>query len=320
MGKIKIIGLGALNLDRLYQVERIVEDGETVVQQADSFAGGSAANTIYGLAKLGVSTGFIGAVGDDEEGEKLIEDFLKVSVDTGQIRVKADGKTGTVLCLSDNSGRRSLYVMPGANSLLKLEDLDFSYLNQAEILHLTSFAGEEQLRLELELARKLDPRVSLSFSPGALYASKGLEALKPLLARASILFANQGEIHKLTGEDFARGAEICIQAGCQTVAVTLGEGIRYKNTLASTYIKDEKGEYLVEARSRGIKVVDTTGAGDAFAAGFLYGRLSGKGLRECGRLGDTVAEFCIGQPGAREGLPSLAQLARRYQERYSQPL
>ncbi len=71
MSNIEVVGLGALNIDRIYQVERILDDGEAVVGEAVSFPGGSAANTIYGLAKLGVDTGFTGVVGDDAEGAEV---------------------------------------------------------------------------------------------------------------------------------------------------------------------------------------------------------------------------------------------------------
>ncbi|GAI55323.1 unnamed protein product, partial [marine sediment metagenome] len=101
VNNIEVVGLGALNIDYLYQVEHILEDGETVVSKAKSSPGGSAANTIYGLAKLGMKTGFIGVVGDDAEGKILLQDFQKVGVDTSQIRVKPGSKTGSVLCLSD---------------------------------------------------------------------------------------------------------------------------------------------------------------------------------------------------------------------------
>ncbi len=109
--------LGALNIDHMYRVERILDDGEAVVNEAKLFPGGSAANTIYGLAKLGVNTGYTGVVGGDEEGKLLLQDFQRVGVDTSQIRVKSEVKTGSVLCISDRLGRHSLYVVPGANSL-----------------------------------------------------------------------------------------------------------------------------------------------------------------------------------------------------------
>ncbi len=321
MSKIQIVGVGALNVDHIYKVERILEDGETVVDWAKSFPGGSAANTIYGLAKLGLNTGFCGAVGDDEEGKTLLKDFEGVGVDASRIVVKPKAKTGSVFCLSDRRGQRSLYVLPGANSLLELDEMDFGYINQAEILHLSSFANDSQFQLSLGLIVRLKPSVKLSFTPGAIYAVKGIDSLTPFLSRTHLLFINQSELQQLTGEDVMGGAQKCLQAGCCTVVVTLGKGGKLGGINARVYIRDAENECIIESSSRGLTAeVDTTGAGDAFATGFLYGVIKGKGLKECGRLGDFVAQLCISHTGARQGLPTLDELAQRYKELYNQEL
>ncbi len=319
MNNIEVIGLGALNIDNIYQVERILEDGEAVVKESGLFPGGSAANTIYGLAKLGVYTGFTGIVGDDAEGKILFDDFQKTGVDTSQIQVKPGAKTGSTLCLSDRLGKRSLYVLPGANNLLTMDDLDLTYINQARMLHLSSFADDRQFKVLLELMDKLDPSIKLSFSPGAFYASRGLETLKPILARTYTLFINESEIQQLTGKDFKAGAENCLNQGCQMVVVTLGKGASYKTVMTTSYIRDIENEYVVEPGNKNIiSALDTTGAGDAFASGFIYGLVKGKGLEECGRLGNITAQFSITKIGAREGLPTVDELAQRYQELYSE--
>ena len=254
MSDIEITGLGALNMDYLYKVERIVEDGETVVTETKSSPGGSAANTIYGLAKLGVSTGFSGTVGDDTEGKLLVQDFQKVKVDTSQIRMRSKAKTGSVICLSDKLGRRSLYVAPGANNLLTMDDLDVTYIKRAGMLHVSSFADDAQFKMLLELMGKLAPSVKLSFAPGALYASKGLKALAPMLGRTHILFINRDELKRLTGKDVVGGAEICLEQGCSIIVVTLGRGQRLELSggvvTAIGYIKDAETECAVQPSSQ----------------------------------------------------------------------
>jgi sugar/nucleoside kinase (ribokinase family) len=133
----------------------------------------------------------------------------------------------------------------------------------------------------------------------------------------------------LTGQDIIAGAESCLKQGCQIVAVTSGKGTRlelskgvgHKIVTATSYIRDTDSEYAIEATSQKIMPeVDTTGAGDAFASGFFYGLLKGKGLEECGRLGNIVAQFSISKMGAREGLPTPTELAQRYRELYSEQL
>ena len=142
MNKIEVVGLGALNTDHIYRVEHLLEDGEALVDGVRAFPGGSAANTLYGLARLGIGAGFVGAVGDDIEGKTMVQDFSKVGVDTSQIITKRGAKSGSTLCLSAGLGKRSIYVIPGANSLLTMDDIDISYINQASILHISSFGGK----------------------------------------------------------------------------------------------------------------------------------------------------------------------------------
>ena len=329
MNNIEVVGLGALNIDHIYKVERILSDGEAVIKEAASSPGGSAANTIYGLARLGVNTGFIGVIGDDVEGKILVQDFQKVGVDTSQIRVKPRAKTGAVFCLSDKLGRRSLYVLPGANSLLTMDDLDLTYINQAKILHVSSFADDRQLKVLLELLKKLHSSVEVSFSPGTLYASRGLDTLVPILKKTHVLFINEKEMQQLTEQDFVAGAQTCLKQGCQVVVVTLGEGTElqigkgpgHRTVTIISYIRDAENEYAVEPDERNIvSEVDTIGAGDAFATGFLYGLLRRKGVKECGQLGNIVAQFSMTKLGAREGLPTSNELAQRYQQLYSTQL
>jgi len=329
MNGIKVVGLGALNMDYLYRVERILDDGEAVVNESTSSPGGSAANTIYGLAKLGVNTGFTGVVGDDAEGKILLQDFQKVGVDISQIKVKPQAKTGVVLCLSDRLSKRSLYVLPGANNLLTMDDLDLSYINQATLLHLSSFADDRQFKVSVELIKKLDSSIKVSFAPGALYAAKGLKALAPILDRTHVIFVNQSEIQQLTGKGFKAGAETCLEQGCHIVAVTLGEGTELelgkgtsrRTVTAVCYIRDIGNECIVEPGNKNIiSALDTTGAGDAFATGFLYGLLKGLDLKECGLLGDVVARFSTAKMGARQGLPTLDELSQRYRELHNKEL
>ena len=329
MSDIAVIGLGALNSDYLYKVERILDDEETMVDEAKLLPGGSAANTIYGLAKLGVKSGFVGAVGDDVEGELSIQDLQRVGVDTSQIKIKPGVKTGSVLCLSNQEGKRSLYVIPSANNLLKIEDLDIAYLNRARILHISSFANDRQFKLTLELMGKLNPAVKVSFTPGSLYAARGIEPLAPILKRTCLLFINQNELRQLTGHDITDGAEIFLQHGCRVVAVTLGKGAGLKlckangskEIVATSYIRDADNEYAIKPAGKNMSSeIDTTGAGDAFATGFIYGLLKEKNLEVCGRLGDLVARFSIAETGARQSLPTLNELIKRYREIYSEQL
>lgn len=306
----RMIGFGALNVDHVYVVERILADGEAPVLRHSVAPGGSAANTIYALAKLGLETGFIGAVGDDQSGKMLLQDFESVGVDTSHIRL-TEAETGATLCLTDRGGERAIYVLPGANSLLAHEDTDQDYVKQAELVHLSSFVDSRQLELQQRLVQGLPPSVRVSFAPGAIYAARGLEALRPVIERTHVLFANRQEIEDLTGEDFKQGARSLLAVGCRTVAVTLGRGLERDTTSAVSYVLSHDAESTIEVRNTGRVPGDTIGAGDAFAAGFLFGLLQNQDIETCGYWGDRIARFSVSRVGAREGLPTLADFTRQ---------
>lgn len=345
MTSISIVGLGAMNLDELYQVPSVLADHETTIESHQFLPGGSAANTIYGLAKLDINTGFIGAVGTDEASKLLLKDFRDIGVDISQIKVKKHAKSGVVLGLTDRQGNRALYVEPGANSLLSKKDINLEYIKQAELIHFSSFVNDKQFELEKWVVNNLYQSVKISFAPGAIYTRKGLDTLIPILRKTYILFTNENEIEELAKTEFRAAARHFLNEGCQIVVVTLGKGTTRqinKQQLAfdfanhlkilsaggytisnnesepfrfASYVADSKNEYIIESKPGEKR--DTTGAGDAFAAGFLYGLLNGKGLEDCGRLGDIAAHFKIAKIGARPGLPTRNQLTKRYQELYA---
>jgi ribokinase len=316
MAKIDVVGFGAMNIDHLCQVNELVVDGEHSVKNFESIPGGSAANTIYGLARLGLKTGFVGAVGADKYGKALIDDLKTADVDTSQIRIKK-AETGSTICISDKLGKRAIYVSPGANNLLNQKDIDISYFNRAQMVHLSSFADDRQLKLQVASVKKLKDTVKVSLAPGMIYVTKGLKALAPLLKRTYVLFMNREEIERLTGKDFQTGARELAKSGCRIVVITLGKGLaKGKAGMITAYILDGEKEYEVVSEKSGRKSpLEATGAGDAFAAGFLFGLLKGKRIEECGLLGNIVAGFAIKKVGARTGLPTLSQLSQEYLKR-----
>jgi ribokinase len=298
--KFDVIGFGALNVDRLYKVNKIArEDQESFVLDFQEEPGGSAANTIAGLARLGLKTGYIGKVANDREGTLLLEDFKREKVDTKGIITALTGRSGVVTGYVDIKGERALYVDPGVNDTLEFEEISLEYARQAEFLHLTSFVGEKPFKAQKRLVREL-PKIKVSLDPGEIYARKGLPALKTLIKRSFVVFPNENEVRMLTGKELKEGSQILIKKGANIVAVKLGE--------KGCYVTDGKKGHLVKPYST--KVIDTTGAGDAFCAGFLYGLIKGKDLYTCAKLGNFVASRCITKIGARTGLPRLPELQK----------
>jgi ribokinase len=298
--KFDVVGFGALNVDKLYKVNRVArEDEESFVVEFKEACGGSAANTVVGLARLGLKTGFIGKVSKDREGRMLLKELRKEGVNTEGIIVAEDGRSGVVLGFVDPKGERALYVDPGVNDTIEFDEISKEYAFQTRFLHLTSFVGEKSFRTQKRLVEILPENVKVSLDIGELYARRGLEALESILSRTFVMMPNVKELQILTKKaDYKKNTELLLEKGVKIVAVKLGSN--------GCYVTNGKESHMIEAFK--VKVVDTTGAGDAFCAGFLYGLISGKSLCECGRLGNFVASKCIIKMGARAGLPCLENL------------
>jgi ribokinase len=295
MTRFDVIGFGALNVDTLLKVDKIARaEEESFIQDYTEACGGSAANTMVGLARLGCKVGFIGKVANDREGKMQIDCFKTEGVDTGGIIQAEKGKSGMVLGFVDRKGARALYINSGVNDLIEPREMKWEYVSQTRFLHLSSFVGEKSFRAQKKLVGSLPDDVKISFDPGSVYAQKGFAAVEPLIRSSYVMMPNAGELELLTGEtEYPKGAARLIEMGVKIVAVKLGD----------------KGCYVTDGQERKtihpfkVKVVDTTGAGDAFNAGFLYGLIHDKTLAECGQLGNFVAAQSVTKMGARAGLP-----------------
>ena len=295
--KLDVIGFGALNVDNLCHVNRIARGGEeSFVLGVSEAPGGSAANTVVGLARLGIKTGFIGKVADDHGGQLLLDDFRNEGVNTDGITMVREGHTGNVTAYVDKTGERALYVHPSVNDTLSLEDVNLDYAMGTRFLHLASM-DDKPFRAQKKLT-EMPSDVRISLDPGEIYARKGLAKLAPILRKCFAFMPSENELRMLTGKHFREGAKTMLEQGPHIVVVKLGQ--------KGCYITNGKEKHLIGPFDA--KAVDKTGAGDAFCAGFLYGLVKGKDLYECGRLGNFVASKCIAKVGARAGLPRASEL------------
>jgi ribokinase len=243
-GNLGVIGLGALNYDVLYAVERIAKGGEEVgITDVKKAPGGSAANTIVALARLGVDVGFVGMVGNDEEGERILEDLREEGV---EMRIKIrEGYTGAAVAFVDAPGERALYILPGVNDQLCTDDIDSEFVNYAKFLHTSSFVNIEQLEMQRELAKRIyNTETKLSFSPGMLCFKYELDDLTELIERSEVIFISADELKSLIKtlsfkkkalpkkqyasdsikkEDYERGTELLLDAGADCLCDAVRE-------------------------------------------------------------------------------------------------
>jgi len=295
-----IVGLGALNLDIIYQVkfdhlsiikkgtERKIEPEElssvmALLEKKGKFVaksgGGSAANTIYALSKMGFACGFIGKVGEDKEGDFLLQDLKKVGVDIS--RIKKEGKTGVCFILIDERGERSILVFPGTNDKLLSSHVDIDYINRAKILHTASFIGDVSFQTQKESILKTE--IPISFDPGEPHASKGWEQLLPILRKTWVLFSTGREIELITRQNFKEGSRNILREGVKVVICKFGD--------KGSWIISKYEEIYIPAKKA--KSLDTTGAGDVYAAGFLAGILNNLTFFECGKFATEAAGMSV---------------------------
>jgi len=300
MTKFDVIGFGALNVDNLFKVDKIAgAEEESFVLDYSESCGGSAANTMVGLARLGCKTGFIGKVAEDREGKMQLDAFTAEGVNTDGITVSKLGKSGLVMGYVDRKGARALYINPGVNDQIEPREITWEYVSQTKFLHLTSFVGEKSLRAQKKLVGSIPEDIKISFDPGSVYAQKGFAAIEPIIRSSYLMMPNALELEMLTGEtDYQKGAQILIDSGVKVVAVKLGA--------KGCYVTDGTVQYRLEPYK--VAAVDTTGAGDAFNAGFLYGLINNKYLGQSGQIGNYVASRKIMKAGARAGLPTVKDL------------
>ena len=311
---VDVIGFGALNVDKLYKVGHIAEiDGESFIKGEEESPGGSAANTIIGLSKLGCSTSYIGKIADDEEGDLLEYNLMINDVYLTNLIYADSGNSGKVLGFVSDAGDRALYVDPGVNDEITIDEINPLNVNACKILHYTSFVGDSfnaQKELQKELLPLLADKIVLSFDPGMLYAKKGVGELKEILERTDILLINEGEL-KILFEDYYKEK---LGTDGELSFRDLAVNIRNEGIDTVVVKRGAEGAYAINKKDEEVKIpafkceaVDTTAAGDSFNAGFLYSYLKGYDLAKSCTIANWVASKSVQAIGI-SGLPNLDEL------------
>ncbi len=275
------MGIGACNIDFIKEVPRFVEpDDEVDVKKLFLSVGGSASNFTVGISRLNVNAGIIARIGNDYFGNLAQNEFKKEGVDTERL-CKVDEKTGMTFIAVEPHGERSMYAFIGANKKFNLEKKDIEYIENSKILHIT--------QMYKKVVNEASKHANLlSFNPGAILSSFKTQKLQKIIRRTDILFLNKKEVNMLTGMNINEGASLLLDLGAKMVIVTCGKDG------AKLYNQNE----IIHSPAKKVKVHDTTGAGDSFAAGFIASYIKGKNLGECLDFANIVASHCVQKFGA----------------------
>ena len=263
---------------------------------AREISGGSAANTLAGLAALGSRCAFIGQVADDQLGEVFAHDIRAGGISFATAARAGEPPTARCLIFVTPDGQRTMNTFLGASQFLPSAALDEAAIADAEVLYLEGYLWDPEepraaMRRAISAARNAGRKVAFTLSDAFVIARHG-DDFRALIeaGEIDILFANHVELAALTGhEDFHLGIE-ALKAKVPMLVVTRGENGAVAATGGALY---EVPAVPVE------RVVDTTGAGDLFAAGFLHAHVNGHQPDACLRLGAICAAEIISHYGAR---------------------
>lgn len=321
-----VLATGYPSLDYIFQVSRSPDLDETaIVQQlpAGYRFGGCGANVAVGLARLGFRTGVAMIVGDDPPGHDYVRYLDQHGVDTTDVQVWPDAATSQSRLFINPTGNYQNFFYPGASdawqgpsthsgqalsSSKERGELTLESLYRSRTALLTVGAPHYNRAF---VDRVLEAGVPLIWQLKSDVYSYPPEQLDRLAHQSAILIMNQVEANYLTQELNVNHTPQLLCDHTELIVITRGaEG---------SLVIDADGEYetpIVEPR----RVVDPTGAGDAYTTGFLAGWLRGFGPCRCGRIGATVASFAVEKIGCQTNLPDWPSLTGRYQDFFRDPL
>jgi sugar/nucleoside kinase (ribokinase family) len=262
---------------------------------AVEMSGGSAANTMCGVASFGGSAAYVGKVTDDELGSAFGHDLLAVGVQFRPGDHCNDVPTGRCIIVVTPDAERTMNTYLGASSLLGVGDLDDAAIADGKVLYMEGYLYDRDeakaaFRHAASVAHDAGRLVSLTLSD-AFCVDRHRDDFRSLVSdEVDLLFGNESELIALYETETFDQAIIELRRHCQLAAITVGAN----GSMIVT------GDDVIEVPALPVrKVIDTTGAGDLYAAGFLHGLTSGKSLDECGRLGSLAAAEVISHVGPR---------------------
>jgi sugar/nucleoside kinase (ribokinase family) len=266
---------------------------------AIELSGGSAGNTIAGLASFGARCGYIGKVRDDQLGHVFRHDIRAAGVRFDTPAMLEGPATARCLILVTPDAQRTMNTFLGACVNLTPDDIDEAMIASAQVTYLEGYLydpphAQEAFRKAASIAQAAGRKVALSLSD-SFCVHRHRAAFLALMERVDVLFANEAEITALFETDDFDTAVRAVRGRTELAAITRGA--------AGSVIVGGEGEPIEAPAAAVSRIVDTTGAGDLYAAGFLRGLTTGQPLADCARLGHLAAAEIISHYGGRPETP-----------------
>ena len=257
----------------------------------DTISGGSVANSIVGLSQLGNDVGFIGKVNDDDLGQKYENGLQKEKVNFLYSKKKEPIPTGTCLILITPDSERTMCTFLGTAGKVNDKDVDSEQIKKAEITFLEGYLWDEgEPKKAFDKAILNSNKVAMSLSDLFCVERHKSQFLELVKNKLDIIFSNEQEILSLIGSKSFDDAITFGKNLNKNIVITRGE----KGAIAVT-----KGEVVECAAEKNLNIIDLTGAGDLFAAGYLHGVINGMNIKDCLHKGTELSSKIIQKIGAR---------------------
>ncbi|MHA1771299.1 MAG: carbohydrate kinase family protein [Candidatus Thorarchaeota archaeon] len=292
---VEVYSIGKINIDVCLRVDQLPrQEGHWTTNNGCISAGGSAANFASQMARLGVKTGLISCVGNDSHGQEILRDLSKVGVDTSNILVLENQPTGVFVTISDKAGKQIVIAQPGANKFVEKHILDETLLGKATVIHMTS-----GFPIMAKQAAEIATRNGIIFSYDPGHNAENMR-FGDILPHTDLLFVNERELRTYLGIE---PKEQQLRSFAKTfpgiLVVKLGE----KGAIATD------GFEYCKSQAFPVDVVDTLGAGDSFAAGFITAWSRSERIEQALHMANSVAALTIQKRGAQNGQPTLDDAA-----------
>lgn len=295
----EVVGIGSCTVDYFALVPRLLAADEKInADRMEIHAGGVTANNLTQVARLGAKTGWLGLIGDDDNGQIIRHEFAADGMDLSGIEVVKGERSSITWIPVDSQGDRCIYMFPNVTAKIspaQVRGRFLEHIRRAKHFHTeASQLPIAPVAEAMKVAREAGVRVifDLDVAPSHFAQSRlgTLEEIAEALKLADVLKPCKAAARELTGEDdYQKIARKLLTLGPKIVAITMGsEGC----LMAS-------GEQMAHVPAFTVKVVDTTGAGDAFMGGLSYSLLQGWDLEKTGIFANACAALCCTRVGAR---------------------
>ena len=303
MKKFDVLAIGELNVDLIVTgLKSMPVTGREIIAEGCSLVlGSSTAICICGLASMGLETGFVGKLGKDTFGELVLEELCKRSIDTSHIIVDEKIDTGITISLS-MAKDRALVTHLGSIAELSVEDIDISLLENTKHIHVGSFFLQHKLRPGLCNLFKTAQAMNITTSLDAGWddTEDWDDGIFEVLKYTDIFLPNEVEALNITKMDSVEAAIHVLSDYSKVNVIKWGA----KGAMGKW------GNQITSQKPFDLKPIDTTGAGDSFNAGFIYGYLKGFGLPQCLTYGNACGSISVTKIGGASGCATLEEVRK----------